>query len=249
MSKNASTNLIDELYLTTKDKIHQKNFANIQSCLNQIDNVEEKFIQTYTKKKKEGGYYTAEEITQFMISKSLISLINKRFDPLKITTLKDLKNLSLENRQKVISLLSNITVCDPSCGSGAFLVNSAKIIANLFIKLKYETDDSEIIEKIIENINGYDLNENAVKLCRLKLYRWFFERKSNDPKMKSVFQLIEDNIKIKDSLTQPISLKFDIIIGNPPYGNILDQHQKVHLKKTGTFHKEIYCAFLLKALE
>jgi len=249
MSKNTSTTLIDELYSTTKDKIHQKKSANIQSCLNQIDNVEEKFIQTYIKKKKEGGYYTAGEITQYIISKSLISLINKRINHLKITTFKDLESLSLVDKQKVIYLLLNITVCDPSCGSGVFLVNSAEIITNLFIRLKRETDDSEIIDKVIKNINGYDLNENAIKICRLKLYRWFFERKSNYSELKSVFQLIEDNIKIKDSLTQPISLKFDIIIGNPPYGNILDQHQRFHLKKTRTFHKEIYCAFLLKALE
>lgn len=249
MDKNAGTALIDELYSTIKEKIQLKNYSQIQSNLNQIAKIEEKFIQSYTRRKKEGGYYTAENITNFIIIHVLIELINKRFDIFNINTIKDLDSLNLEVRRKVVLLLSDMTICDPSCGSGAFLVNAAKKVTKLLIKLGEKKDFDENIHIVLKNIKGYDLNESAIKLCRLKLYKWFFETNSNGSYLKSAFKLIEDNIQIKDSLTSPISQKSDIIIGNPPYGNILDQHQRIILKKKGIFHKEIYCAFLLKALE
>lgn len=249
MGNNASTALIHELYSTIKNKIYQKKPTDIQSYLNQIDILEEKFLQSYTKRKKQGGYYTAESITQFIISEVLTLLINERCDPLAITSIKPLESFGLEDRKEIISVLSDLTVCDPSCGSGAFLINAANKITNLLTKLKEVKEKFEVIQKVLKNINGYDLNDTAVILCRLKLYKWFYEQNPNKFKLKPTFELIENNIKVNDSLIQPLSQKYDIIIGNPPYGNILDKHQSFILKKNGIYHKEIYCVFLLKALE
>ena len=161
MDKNAGTLLIDELYSTIKEKIQLKNYSQIQSDLNQIAKIEENFIQSYTRRKKEGGYYTAENITNFIITCVLIELINERFDIVTINTFKDLDSLNLENKQKIIFLLSGMTICDPSCGSGVFLVNAAKKVSNLLIKLGGRKDSHELIYNVLKNIKGYDLNENA----------------------------------------------------------------------------------------
>lgn len=249
MGKNPAKTLIDELYSTIEHQILQNQSTYHQTYLNQLNDVEEKFISSYTKKKREGGYYTAKILTDFIFSEALVLLINKRQNLPSITNFKDLDCLSSENRQKIRSFLLDITICDPSCGSGAFLVNAVEIVKDLLNKLEEEKVEFKIIYKILENIKGYDLNECAIKLCRLKLYKWFYAQNKENANLKLAFEIIKNNIIIKDTLTQPISLKFDVLIGNPPYGNILDQYQRDSLKKKGIFHKEIYCAFLLNALE
>lgn len=60
---------------------------------------------------------------------------------------------------------------------------------------------------------------------------------------------MKSNILLEDSLERKKSVKYDLIIGNPPYGNILDKNQKDRLKSENIFYNDIYCAFVLKSLE
>ena len=223
-----ATNYIDALYLNIKENIKLKNLEQIQSYLNKINKTEDIFHQFYAKRKKEGGYYTTDKITNLIISEVLILSINK-LNHLKVKSFDDLKTLSLENKQKLISLIINLTVCDPSCGSGAFLITYANTMVDILMQLGEKKD--EVFFKVLENTHGYDINENAIKLCRLKLFKWFFERNLNHIKLTSTFKLMENNIQVKDSITQPIYQKFNIIIGNPPYGNILSESQKITLEQ------------------
>ncbi|MFW9928994.1 MAG: Eco57I restriction-modification methylase domain-containing protein [Candidatus Thorarchaeota archaeon] len=241
-----TANYINTLYLNIKENIKLKNVEQIQSNLSKIDKIEDLFLQSYTKRKKEGGYYTTDKITNLIVSEVLISLINK-LNLFKVKTFNDLETLTPEHRHALISLIIALTVCDPSCGSGAFLITYGKKIVDLLTQLGEKID--KIIFKILENTFGFDINENAIKLCRLKLFKWFFELNFNHIELISVFRLIETNIQVRDSITQPIYHKFSIIIGNPPYGNILSENQKITLEQQGIFHKDIYCAFILKALE
>ena len=60
---------------------------------------------------------------------------------------------------------------------------------------------------------------------------------------------MNSNILLEDSLERKRSSKYDLVIGNPPYGNILDINQKERLKSENIFYNDIYCAFILKSLE
>ncbi|TFF88954.1 MAG: hypothetical protein EU548_08240, partial [Promethearchaeota archaeon] len=142
MDENASIGLVDELYSTIQDQIHENNLLKIKSYLDRIAAIEEKFILTYTKRKKEGGYYTAERISRLIISEALVALINKRCDEAEIASLKELERLTLKTKSKLIALVSNMTICDPSCGSGVFLVNAANALKALPIKLGKNAEKS-----------------------------------------------------------------------------------------------------------
>jgi hypothetical protein len=63
-----------------------------------------------------------------------------------------------------------------------------------------------------------------------------------------LLSILNSNITLEDSLWRKKDFKFDLIIGNPPYGNILDKNQKVRLKSENIFYNDVYCAFLLKSL-
>ena len=54
---------------------------------------------------------------------------------------------------------------------------------------------------------------------------------------------------MKDVIVHPPSKKFDIIVGNPPYGNILDEDLKNSLNEKKFFTKDIYCIFLSFAIK
>lgn len=105
----------------------------------------------------------------------------------------------------------NITICDPACGSGAFLVKATEILSTNLKK--------NIVNVITENIFGVDISERSVKRTKLILSLLAL---MNGEDIKD----IKFNIQKGDSLNYNWQDefcnggKFDIIIGNPPYVRI-----------------------------
>src|SRR5690606_31136072 len=73
--------------------------------------------------------------------------------------------------------LLNLTVCDPACGSGHFLIAAARRIAKA-VAIE-ETGDDEPPRSVLRQatrrviarcIYGVDVNEMAVELCKLALW-------------------------------------------------------------------------------
>jgi len=100
-----------------------------------------KAYETYLAKerKKLGIYYTPTQITEFLTSRA-VSIV---FDE-KIEKIKSELNKENWNKEKLNSLgkeFSEIRVCDPSCGSGSFLIQAIRVIWSKYREL------SEIIIK------------------------------------------------------------------------------------------------------
>jgi len=232
--------------------INTNDFQQLNKIIPSIDNSEELFLSGYHKRKKEGTFYTGKNLSDFIVTETFLCLINKKLklysrDFKKIQEIDDIYNYNLDFKQKVRELLLNIKICDPACGSGGFLLSSAEIILNIIKKLDLNIDKLDAKDQIIENLFGYDINEDALKLCVLKILRWYSE--GLDISVEHPFSILKSNIKVKNSIISSKFSKFDIIIGNPPYGNILNQNEKEILKKENIFYKDIYCTFLLKSLE
>jgi len=62
-----------------------------------------------------------------------------------------------------IDYTSDKSILDPTCGSGTFIV---LLIRNYIVKNKNRINDSEILNNILSNIKGYDLNPLAVISAR-----------------------------------------------------------------------------------
>ena len=114
---------------------------------------------------------------------------------------KDTKGIFYTPSKVVDTLLNKIAIknykyLDPCFDNNNFLIK-------LFIKLKevYKEED------IINNLYGYDIDERALLLSKIKIYMLTDNIKFDDI-----------NIYKKDYLKDEIDIKFDVILGNPPWG-------------------------------
>ena len=119
---------------------------------------------------------------------------------------------SVEN----LSIPTSKTIIDPCCGTGNFLIN-AYLHKNM----------------AIENIFGTDIDEISIMLTRINM---LLVSKTNN------IEVLYKNFRCEDSLFANNNDKYDVIIGNPPWGANLIQPKKAK-------HIESFCLFLEKAID
>ncbi|MCJ7663016.1 MAG: SAM-dependent methyltransferase, partial [Desulfobacterales bacterium] len=117
-----------------------------------------------TERKSTGSYYTPPELVNELIQSALIPVMKERLATSKTP------------EEKNMTLL-NMTVCDPACGSGHFLLAAARTIGRELAKSR--TGDEEpapeqmriaIRDVITHCIYGVDKNPLAVDLCKVALW-------------------------------------------------------------------------------
>lgn len=152
-------------------------------------------------RKGKGTYYTPREIVHYMCQESLINylqsstnieekivrklvLVDKTINPA-MDLKKQIKEKSLvlsDEQVKSFGLaLNDIKICDPACGSGAFLVGMLQLIVstknkingykqlfemNIKDKTEYELKKSTIQGSIY----GVDIDSGAVEIAKLRLW-------------------------------------------------------------------------------
>ncbi|HRA72020.1 MAG TPA: TaqI-like C-terminal specificity domain-containing protein, partial [Flavobacterium sp.] len=190
---------------------------------------------------------------------------------------KTTKQPLLEKLTTYRNWLLQITICDPACGSGAFLnqaldflITEHRYIDELQAKLFGDALILSDVEKSIleNNLYGVDLNEESVEIAKLSLWLRTAQpnRKLND---------LNNNIKCGNSLIDDVAIAgekafnwqtsfpkifekggFDVIIGNPPYVNIYNMNSSdrdyFNLSKefNSTYLKyDLYVLFIEKGLK
>lgn len=204
--------------------------------------------KTKTKRKKDGVFYTPRYITKYIVEntvgelcrqqKEAMGIVDDSFTPQKRkANTKQLQQLLDDYRNWLLQL----TICDPACGSGAFLNQALEFLitehryvdelkAKLFGDALVLSDvETEILE---HNLFGVDINEEAVEIARLSLWLRTARkgRKLNNlnKNIKCGNSLIDDPVVAGDKAFNwqnefaHVFEKggFDVVIGNPPYVDI-----------------------------
>lgn len=131
-----------------------------------------------------GIFYTPKVEVDFMCCRSLLEYLTKTTDIPKnnlyhlvfdVDKTKVEKNLKFNNCEKLEDALDNLSVLDPTCGSGAFLVGMLNIMVELykliFKKLNRQMTDYQLKKRIIGNsLYGVDVMPWAAHSAELRLW-------------------------------------------------------------------------------
>src|SRR5680860_1901910 len=223
-----------------------------ENSLNELDEIKAQLEgleidKSKTKRKKDGVFYTPKYITKYIVENTVGKLCEEKKAELEILeddyiadkkrqkkTIKGLIDKLTEYR----NWLFQLTICDPACGSGAFLnqaldflILEHKYIDELQAKLFGDAMVlSDVENSILENnLFGVDLNEESVEIAKLSL--WL---RTAQPNRK--LNNLSNNIKCGNSLIDDVEIAgdkvfnwqqefpkifakggFDVVIGNPPY--------------------------------
>ncbi len=117
-----------------------------------------------TERKETGSYYTDPGLVQELIQSSLKPVVEDRLED--ATTMEDQEDALLD-----------ITVCDPSSGSGAFLIAANNFLAQRLARIRANSDyppEDQIREArrdVLQHcIYAVDLNPMAVELAKVSLW-------------------------------------------------------------------------------
>lgn len=257
-----------------------------ENSLNELDEIKaqlegQEIDKTKTKRKKDGVFYTPKYITKYIVDNTVGKLCGEKKTQLALQ--EEEYHNDKKRQKKTIQALADklneyrtwllqLTICDPACGSGAFLnqaldflINEHRYIDELQAKLFGDSMILSDVEKSIleNNLFGVDLNEESVEIAKLSLWLRTAQpnRKLND---------LNNNIKCGNSLIDDPAIAgekafhwqtqfphifekdgFDVVIGNPPYVQLQSSKElSSSLEKLNykTFEKtsDLYCIFYEK---
>lgn len=221
-----SIKIDDDLLYTHTLKLSEYDFVSevdvnilghiFENSLNELDEIKAQLEgtaidKTKTKRKKDGVFYTPKYITKYIVEntigklceeqKTALALNEEDYSTDKKRQKKTIKEL-VDKLDTYRKWLLQLTICDPACGSGAFLNQALDFLieehqyidelqAKLFGDAMVLTDmENSILEN---NLFGVDLNEESVEIAKLSLWLRTAQpnRKLND---------LSGNIKCGNSL-------------------------------------------------
>lgn len=194
-----------------------------------------------SKRRKEGIFYTPDYIVRYIVDGALGAYLRQREDELKKKHGLSMRlgDEGYQERERRVYLeyqtvLHNVTVVDPACGSGAFLVGvfdyllmeNMRVDSILGGTLLTEDYARDILSA---NIYGVDLNEESVEISKLSLWLKTAQRGKK-------LTALDHNVACGNSLINDASVAgakafdwktafpevftaggFDVAVGNPPY--------------------------------
>ena len=262
-----------------------------EHSLNEIEEVTAELAgqtidKSKTKRKKDGVFYTPKYITKYIVENTVGKLCEDKKTELNIDEAEYNKDRKGRNKATLKKLktqletyrnwLLGITICDPACGSGAFLNQAleflieehtyideleTKLLGGSFV---FPNVENAILEN---NLYGVDINEESIDIAKLSL--WLRSAKPNR-KLNS----LNSNIKCGNSLIDDKEVAgdkafdwklefpkvfekggFDVVIGNPPYVNLSEFSTQLHkflhfrYKSIHTGYNDLMYYFLYKSVE
>ncbi len=203
------------------------------------------------KRKRLGVYYTPPQLTSLIAQITLDDLIDRR--------MRDLAEERHAGQQKAaashdywadaLETLKAIKVCDPACGSGAFLFQAYEILESRYTEIiahlvEHDPKAAALQDRIpdlilTENLYGVDYSAEAVEIARLAL--WIRSARPGRKLTDLSHNIRTGNSLVDDPSVDPLAFRwheefpevfdrkesgFDCIIGNPPWERIKLQERE-----------------------
>lgn len=184
--------------LYTLGRIFEQSITDLEYMHAAADNVPT--ISKLSKRKRDGVYYTPEWVTLYIVHqvvgtrlederKRLAFSMGKKISSENLRKYRNAKRkpkanpatIHLERLESYQNFLTNITILDSACGSGAFLIQSLQYLLLQHHNLAFEReritgqpsllDRDSIIRGIVgNNLFGVDINPESVEITQLALW-------------------------------------------------------------------------------
>jgi N-6 DNA Methylase len=190
-------------------------------------------------RKRTGVVYTPEMVTRFLVEETVgRTLVGRRAE---LQAKHGFGEGDITREQEIafwrawLETLRGLTIIDPACGSGAFLVAAFDRLAEEYGPVLARLEElgvpagiDSFDEIVTRNLYGVDLNSESVEITRLSLW---LKTARRDHRLQN----LEATIRVGDSLIEDDAFTsrpfdwhgayrnvferggFDIVIGNPPY--------------------------------
>lgn len=242
--KLSEYNYASEVDVNILGHIFEHSLTEIEEITNSLLGNEQ---PTISKRKKDGVFYTPQYITKYIVENTVGKLCSEKKAEMEIDEEEYFsdKKRQVRTKKALFEKLNNyrewllgITICDPACGSGAFLnaalqflISEHRLIDEMQAKISGHDFIFPNIENVIleNNLYGVDINEESVEIAKLAL--WL---RTAQPYRK--LSSLNNNIKCGNSLISDVEVAgdkafnweaefpqvfenggFDVVIGNPPY--------------------------------
>lgn len=198
------------------------------------------------KQKNNGVYYTSDDVTRYIVCNSFLMKVDKNIkqthndeDCIEI-----IRNL---NKKEKNNILYKYTIFDPTCGTGEFLINSINVKLEI---LKNEQLTDEIVLKIAETIYGNDIDNESIDICKLRIFFKLINNLQRKESYSKLAEIINKRFFTIDYIQkyEKIKMKFDIIVGNPPYVEY-GKYQKENKCKLENNFGNIYADVLKNSID
>jgi hypothetical protein len=191
--------------------------------------------------KRTGSFYTPEYLTRLITEDAMTAWLSQVSG----------------KHEEALESLRRISVLDPASGDGAFLLSAAEWLLETRLTLGDSLSIPVIRQDIVENcIFGVDVVDTAAEECRSNLVNWAAGQDTS--------RSIRTNVVVGNSLIgetwntsalsdeggissqfswmakfpgqmKKVNPGFDVILGNPPYGNILSQAERNYIRSQYPF--------------
>jgi hypothetical protein len=165
-----------------------------------------------TDRKGSGSFYTPHALVARVANAALARALCVSPDTCHVANVSELSEMT---RRALHERLYNITILDPACGSGAFLVYALERVAALRQAIGDQRTVSEIRREVLmRSIFGVDKNPTAVWLCELRLWlSVVIESSVDNPLDVRPLPNLDRNVRVGDSLAADTSADAPIAVG------------------------------------
>ena len=132
-----------------------------------------------------------------------------------------------------------VNVLDPAAGGGAFLVQTAcRMLSALG-----DCEPRFALRHLENRLRGFELDSRAAALAQVSLEIVLADQ------IKAAGAVAPAFVRVCDTLEEPPAAKYDLVVGNPPYGRVtLTSEARVRYSRSLDGHANLYGLFTDVAL-
>lgn len=252
--KLGNYNFLEQLSVTVLGHIFEQSISDLDDIRSKVAHSQSLDEVALSRRKNDGIYYTPDYVVRSIVDTTLGEYLRDleqrilRENGLK-SNIQDKTYATREQEayRQYQEALQHVSIVDPACGSGAFLVHVydylmaehqrvGTILGDLF------SQEEHVKNVLRNNIFGVDLNAESVEITKLSL--WLKSATKNE-KLTS----LDDNIRVGNSLVSDAKVAgrkafdwhaafpsimeaggFEVIVGNPPYGAKVSKPELAYLQ-------------------